>query len=800
MDTTFQCSFCSIRKPTHNKLLKHLQLFHEHLEAFTVTCGLDGCPRTFSRVKSLQNHIRKKHVNCQEYLEPTETPTSGGIEKTSEVSVLDLLNKLTETLKRRLAIFALYLQEKHVVQKCVQTDVIYGVETLLTFFQSSFTEIFEKWLEENGINVNTLPLSMFSEDYLFDQCFRAVNTPYKLEKYCIEHLNLIESVECTLRVEENGKKHTYQYVPLLNTLKLILQDQSTLEHIISRNAADSGSLEDFCDGTIFKGSHWGSEEFFLRLHLYNDEFEIVNPLGSRKSLHKISAFYFTLGNIHPKYRSNLKHIHLSILVYNRLFKQYGADRILAPLISDIQKLQTDGIEVLYEGRHLCFKGTIVTVSADNLSAHSLAGFRGSFSSGRVCRYCLCHYKDLSEKTNEDECVLRTPDIHSYHLQCVAEDPSTSSLYGVTGPCAFSEIPSFSVTKAFPPDVMHDFLEGVVPHVIKLLVRSLHREKIVGVQNVCVALAGFTFGHNDSSSKPAPISERLVLDAKLAGKAVEKWTLFRTLPFIIGHKIPENNKTWQLFLCLREIGEIILAPTIGASWISYLDCLISSFLTDFRRLFPNNVTPKVHFLLHYPRLIQEFGPPRAHWCMRYEAKHLYFKKVADINCNFKNICASLATRNQFRQCWDWQSGSKFEREKTLAVSPLKYQELDIAVQEKLRLAHLSEEETFWTCTEVVINTVNYSVGDCFILDLYQDEIPLFVKVTQIVNARANWFIVAEFLKTLAFETHLHAYQVSPTANHIVFKPGEELDYHRLDCYELAGRQFITLIHRPYKSIV
>ncbi|KAL2099496.1 hypothetical protein ACEWY4_003890 [Coilia grayii] len=352
--------------------------------------------------------------------------------------------------------------------------------------------------------------------------------------------------------------------------------------------------------------------------------------------------------------------------------------------------------------------------------------------------------------------------------------------------------------------MHDFLEGVVPHVIKLVLTSLHREKIVGVQNVSVALAEFTFGQNDSSSKPAPISERLVLDGKLAGKAVEKWTLFRTLPFIIGDKIPKSNKTWQLFLCLREIGEIILAPTVSVSWVSYLDFLISSFLTDFRRLYPNNITPKVHYLLHYPRLIQEFGPPRAHWCMRYEAKHLYFKKVAERNCNFKNICASLTARNQFRQCWDWQSGGKFEKEKTSAVSPLKCQELRIAVQEKLTrsfgLTHsFPEEETFWTCTEVVVDTVKYSVGDCFTLDLYEDENPLFVKVTHIVNGRASWFIVAEFLITLAFEAHLHAYEVSPTANQIVFKPGEELDYHSLDCYELAGRQFITLVHRPYKAI-
>jgi len=29
-----------------------------------------------------------------------------------------------------------------------------------------------------------------------------------------------------------------------------------------------------------------------------------------------------------------------------------------------------------------------------------------------------------------------------------------------GPCALSELPNFRVTNAFPPNVMHDFLEGV----------------------------------------------------------------------------------------------------------------------------------------------------------------------------------------------------------------------------------------------------------------------------------------------------------------------------------------------------
>lgn len=81
----------------------------------------------------------------------------------------------------------------------------------------------------------------------------------------------------------------------------------------------------------------------LRIQLYSDEFEVANPLGSKKRLHKVSAFYFTLGNIPPKDRSVLRHIHLLILVKHRLVKTYGFEKILEPLICDLQVLQECGL-------------------------------------------------------------------------------------------------------------------------------------------------------------------------------------------------------------------------------------------------------------------------------------------------------------------------------------------------------------------------------------------------------------------------------------------------------------------------
>ena len=39
-----------------------------------------------------------------------------------------------------------------------------------------------------------------------------------------------------------------------------------------------------------------------------------------------------------------------------------------------------------------------------------------------------------------------------------------------------------------------------------------------------------------------------------------------------------------------------------------------------------------------------------WCMRYEAKHSYFKRLAMHLGNFTNVAVSLAERHQTRFCY------------------------------------------------------------------------------------------------------------------------------------------------------
>ena len=53
----------------------------------------------------------------------------------------------------------------------------------------------------------------------------------------------------------------------------------------------------------------------------------------------IALFYYTLGNIHPKYRSSLKSVQLIAVVRYPLLKEYGFEAVLKPFINDMNKLR-----------------------------------------------------------------------------------------------------------------------------------------------------------------------------------------------------------------------------------------------------------------------------------------------------------------------------------------------------------------------------------------------------------------------------------------------------------------------------
>ncbi len=229
----------------------------------------------------------------------------------------------------------------------------------------------------------------------------------------------------------------------------------------------------FHDGTHFKANKLFSEnDLAIALNLYVDEFEVCNPLGTSRKKHKITAVYWVLANVPPLLRSSLTSIFLAILCKANDIKQYGYSTVLEPLLKDLASLEEKGLNIPSLGRRV--KGTVCSVVADNLGAHSIGGFIKSFTSSYVCRWCLGERSQFPEsEVRTGTFPPRTKEEHRVHVQTAQESTGGCLCCGVKQLCPLTEkLQHFDVMSGYPPDLLHDLFEGIVPKELALYLAAL----------------------------------------------------------------------------------------------------------------------------------------------------------------------------------------------------------------------------------------------------------------------------------------------------------------------------------------
>lgn len=123
--------------------------------------------------------------------------------------------------------------------------------------------------------------------------------------------------------------------------------------------------------------------------------------------------------------------------------------MLEPLLKDLKSFEDDSIFVPSLGKAV--KGTILAVVADNLGAHSIAGFVKSFSSSHFCRFCIGETSQIQEhEVGEGLFPLRTKSSHAMHVEAALSDLVHIHHLGVKRQCPISDILShFDATSGYP---------------------------------------------------------------------------------------------------------------------------------------------------------------------------------------------------------------------------------------------------------------------------------------------------------------------------------------------------------------
>ncbi len=526
-----------------------------------------------------------------------------------------------------------------------------------------------------------------------------------------------------------------------------------------------GKIEDLCDGSLFhEHPLFSKDPYGLQIIAYYDEVEMCNPLGSHIKKHKLGIVFFTLGNIHPKYRSSLRVINLVLVATVPVIERHGINQILQPFITDLNNLTTTGVEIVINGSRRTFKGALLAFLADNLASNLLGGFKLSFSFAfRSCRTCLVTNTNLSSSYISDGFVLRSKE--SYVEQCcLVEGPLSehfSKVYGINKRSCLLDVLHFPMFGGgLPHDAMHDVLEGVAPLEIKLLLLHGISQQFFTLAEYNEKLINFSYGYTEYD-KPIPVLSRVLNgNGSLRSNASQMLLLVRILPFIIGPVMPEEDEHWKCFLLLRQIVDIVLCPVVSESMSSSLKLLINEHHSLFFSLY-NKYIPKLHFITHYPEQMLTVGPLTKSWTIRHEAKLNFFKQVAKLD-NFKNIASSMANRHQRWACYELSSKHLLSRpmECGPGVGPKRVCDETPDIQEGLReLADISPYASIFHPHWVRKDGILYK--DNAFLVIGSDGLdPIFGQLNELLVIGGDMVIFIVFpCTTLYFDSHYHAYAVN-----------------------------------------
>ncbi|KAG1673824.1 hypothetical protein GQR58_015387 [Nymphon striatum] len=386
---------------------------------------------------------------------------------------------------------------------------------------------------------------------------------------------------------------------------------------------------------------------------------------------------------------------------------------------------------------ICFMALFSVVSADNLGAHSIGGFLELFNCLRNCRFCFTPRETMQTSMNCSDLPMRSVAMHTAQLD--------NTIIMSSMDCH--------------PDLAHDLFEGVVSETLTNIIVHLVKEDILSLQELNDRILTFSFSKIDKSNKPTTVPSQL-RNFKIKQTAAQMWCLARFLPLMIGDMVPRDNSQWQTLLLLEDVLQYSCAPVLDREHVMMMKDIIEDFHESFRQSFPEEtIKPKMHFMLHYPQQMKNFGPLIHLQTIRFEGKHNYFQELIYRTKNKINICKSLAVRHQYYQCLFNASDKFFASDTfdTTGVSTIPVCLLRDEYQRVLGRVGSDCLEVF-TSTSVNIMGITYHVGDCIVRNEQRDHLTAFSNIKYFLTINGAPYLLCCKMETRDFDRHLYAYTV------------------------------------------
>ena len=737
------CPHCDYTTPNIRKLQGHIILIHPPKFHTCPECSL-----TFVRHNSLKVHINRKHKNN------SSTPVA--------MHIPDILMSANEPKPAHIDIDTLPMPEKQDYSK------------LQLIVNSYLRHVSMKNVPEATF-VCILDDILRIEPSLANSC-NVVSTPKAFDRYVTEHMGYIAPE--IIQVNDSG--HLI-YVPITQNIESLLKSSNItlgldiMDPYIQSNFSN-GLYSDFFHGSYFRNIIDNSPSNTLFISLYVDDFGAApNPLRPSSLEHTTFSMYMSLLNLHPSQRNKPLNHSLVVLCKSRLMKVCRMEEVLKKPLEDMLQLERSGIRVnsqLYSVR-------FVLCTGDNLGLHEIGGFSKGFNTHRPCRFCMISKRLMQSVISAGSFVYRTVEGHRSHLLKIADNPNISSLYGVFRTSPLSPLLHFEPVLSLPPDIMHDIFEGFAPVILTKLLDHLHSSHTITWTQIGLLASNFAYSGSDKANKLTSLN----FPKKVKGKAAQIMCLVRLFGLLFGEYFSVGDSKWAVWQMMKQLSDFALAVRLTQQDLIEFQSVCESFVQHSISQFTGiNVTPKMHYILHYPKLVRQYGPLSFYSSMCHEALHFVNKKCAATCGNFKNVQFTMARKYQLKAVY-------LRNMPNVLDTMLNVKEESLS--NFLKTNSLPEghpfviESPIFVADSLNADSVQYKRGLLVVVTI-QDQFPVFSRILNILKQRSIHYLHCQRLQTCDFDKHRQSFVLSETSEVIVLTPTELLDHKPIAPYTICGQ--------------
>ena len=223
--------------------------------------------------------------------------------------------------------------------------------------------------------------------------------------------------------------------------------------------------------------------------------------------------------------------------------------------------------------------------------------------------------------------------------------------------------------------------------------------------------------------------------------------------------------------MRKIISIVFSFRIPESSVIELEKLVPKFLISFSKEFCSlksdqpgpliKITPKMHFMLHYPDMIRKFGPLMFFSSLRFERKNKKIKDLIKNNKCFKDI--PLTIMKKYRLGFD-----KMLKNNNILELPrqkINYSKIDVSYRK-----FIPKTSSILTANSIEINSIKLIVNNFYLINRF----PIFAKIEKIFIINSSYYIICNLYKGV-FNRKLFSFRLIDRKEKTLLNVKKLLDY-------------------------